>query len=284
MTPAMPAPDARHFPFALSEALASAWERNRSRLFENAREVSDWLVDQVDPQPGDTVLELAAGPGETGFLAAERIGASGLLISTDVGSAMVAAAQRGAEASGLANVDFRIMDAQRMDLPDHSLDGIICRFGLMIMPEPGRVFSEARRVLRPMRRLAYAVWGAPDRNPWLTALAAAIHRSGHVAHGDPYGRGGVFSLSEPQQNRDLLIKAGFEEIHVEELAGHMRFEDLDDYWDLQSQVAGTLAVLVNALPPAEVTRARELLESILAPHWTNGAYHLAWAAVAVSAA
>ncbi|HUP69577.1 MAG TPA: methyltransferase domain-containing protein [Acidimicrobiales bacterium] len=280
----MPAPDARHFPFALSEALAPAWERHRSRLFENARAVSDWLVDQVAPQPGDTVLELAAGPGETGFLAAERIGASGLLISTDVGSGMVAAARRGAEASGLANVECRMMDAQDMDLPDHSLDGIICRFGLMIMPDPGRVFSEARRVLRPKRRLAYAVWGSPDRNPWLTALGAAIHRSGHLAHGDPFDRGGVCSLSEPQQNRDLLVQAGFDEIHVEEIAGTMRFDDLDDYWDLQSQVAGALAVLVSALPAAEVTRVRDLLKSILAAHWTGGAYHLPWAAVAVSAA
>lgn len=280
----MPARDVMHFPFAISESLASSWERHRSRLFENAREVSDWLVDQIDPQPGDTVLELAAGPGETGFLAAERIGASGLLISTDVGSGMVEAAQRGAEALGLANVQCRIMDAQRIDLPDHSLDGIICRFGLMIMSDPGRVFKEARRVLIPKRRLAYAVWGPPDRNPWLTALGAAMHRSGHLTHGDPFGRGGVFSLCEPQKNRDLLIKAGFYEIHMEEVTGSMRFDDLDDYWDLQSQVAGTLAVLVNALPPAEVTRARELLESILAPHWTNGAYHLPWAAVAVSAA
>src|SRR6266545_7122333 len=105
-------------PADVVEFVAPAWERHRRLLFEGQRPVSEWLIDQVDPQPGQTVLELAAGPGETGFLAAERVGPSGRLISTDLGPGMVDAARRGAAARGLDNVDFRVMDAQRNDLPD----------------------------------------------------------------------------------------------------------------------------------------------------------------------
>ncbi|MGH9184573.1 MAG: hypothetical protein ACRD0U_01965, partial [Acidimicrobiales bacterium] len=76
--------------------VAPAWEAYRDRLFENVRSVSEWLVDQVDPQPAQTVLELTAGPGETGFLAAPRLGPSGRLISSDLVPLMVEAAQRGA--------------------------------------------------------------------------------------------------------------------------------------------------------------------------------------------
>ena len=66
----------------VAEFVASSWERYRELLFEGQRPVSEWLVDHVDPRPGQTILELAAGPGETGFLAAERVGADGRLIST----------------------------------------------------------------------------------------------------------------------------------------------------------------------------------------------------------
>jgi hypothetical protein len=64
-------------------AVAPAWDRYRDRLFEDVRSVSEWLVDQVDRQPGQTVLEPTADAGETGFLAAARLGSTGRLISSD---------------------------------------------------------------------------------------------------------------------------------------------------------------------------------------------------------
>jgi ubiquinone/menaquinone biosynthesis C-methylase UbiE len=79
-----------------SDAVAGAWERSRDRQLERHRRTSDWLVDQIAPRPGQTILELAAGPGETGFLAAERVGPGGKLISTDITPATVDAARRGA--------------------------------------------------------------------------------------------------------------------------------------------------------------------------------------------
>lgn len=269
--------------FGVCDALASAWERHRSRLFESAREVSEWLVDQIDAGPGQTVLELGAGPGETGFLAARRVGPSGRLISTDLGPAMVETARRGAQAGGLANVECRVMDAQDMDLADASVDGAICRFAVMLMPSPQKVFAEALRVLRPGRRLAYAVWGPPRRNPWLTALGTALGQTGHLAVGDAFGQGGVCSLAAPDRNRDLLVAAGFSDIRVQEIPGMMRFEDVDDYWDLQSQVAGALALLAGSLPATEVARVRDYLELILDPYASAGGYDLPFAAVVVSA-
>src|SRR2546421_7300653 len=118
-------------PADVVEFVAPAWERHRQLLFEGQRPVSEWLVDQVDPHPGQTILELTAGPGETGFLAAERVGPSGRLISTDISESMVAAARRGAAARGLTNVECRAIDAQNIDLPDASVDGVLSRFGIM---------------------------------------------------------------------------------------------------------------------------------------------------------
>jgi hypothetical protein len=70
----------------IGDALTGAWEQHRERLFESFRTVSEWLVDEIDPQPGE-ILEVTAGPGETGFIAAERVGADGRLIPTDAAPA-----------------------------------------------------------------------------------------------------------------------------------------------------------------------------------------------------
>ena len=95
-------------------AVAPAWETYRDRLFENVRSASERLVELVDPQPAQTLLELTAGPGETGFLAAARLGPTGRLISSDFVPAMVEAARRGATRRGLENVECRVLDAQQI--------------------------------------------------------------------------------------------------------------------------------------------------------------------------
>lgn len=275
--------DASGEPRQWSDALAGAWERYRDRLFESQRRVSDWLVEHIDPQPGQTVLELAAGPGETGFLVAERLGADGRLISSDLGPAMVEAARRGAQARDLSNVDCRIMDAEHIDLPDASVDGVLCRFGLMLMPEPARALEGTHRVLREGGRFAYAVWGAPDRNPWMTSLVGAVLQNGHQPPGDPFGPGGPFSLADAELNRDLLDRAGFSGVNVEDITDVMRFDDFDDYWDLQSQVSGPMALLISSLPADAVDAIRSSLEPMLAPFRTGAGYEIPSLAVAATA-
>jgi ubiquinone/menaquinone biosynthesis C-methylase UbiE len=268
----------------IAEFVASSWERHRELLFEGQRAVSEWLVDRVDPAPGETILELAAGPGETGFLAAERVGADGRLISTDLSAGMIDAARRGADARGLQNVEFRVMDAQQNDLPNESVDGVLSRFGVMLMPEPGTALREAKRVLRDGGRLAYAVWGPPDRNPWLTVLVGAVLQTGHAPLGDPFGPGGVFSLSEPDANRALLEGAGFSDVRVEEIPGAMRYDDFDHYWNVQSSVSGPLAVLIASLPAGEVDAIKAAVEPEVAQFRSGDALSIPSFAIGISAA
>jgi ubiquinone/menaquinone biosynthesis C-methylase UbiE len=256
------------------DRVAPAWERYRTRLFDSTRGVSDWLVEALDAQPGQTILELTAGPGETGFLVAERVGPDGRLISTDLAPAMVDAALRGAEARGLGNVECRVADAQRIDLPDGGVDGVLSRFGLMLVPDPVRAFGEIRRVLRPYRRLAYAVWGPIDRNTWIGLMISALVQHGHAPSGDPFGPGGVLSLAEPERNRDLLAGAGFQDVSVTEVAGAMPFADVDDYWMVQTTVAGPIADLVASMSPSEVDAVKATIEPSMDPFRTGDGYAL----------
>ena len=105
-------------------------------MWEGSRGVGEWMVEALDPQPGQTILELAAGTGETGFLAAARVGDDGKLISTDFAPKMVDAARAETERLGLTNVELRQLDAEDMDLPDDSVDGVLCRWGYMLMADP----------------------------------------------------------------------------------------------------------------------------------------------------
>jgi SAM-dependent methyltransferase len=74
--------------------MAQGWDRERKWVWESSRRVGEWMVAALDPKTGQTILELAAGTGETGFAAVDRIGPKGHLISTDFSPNMVEAARR----------------------------------------------------------------------------------------------------------------------------------------------------------------------------------------------
>ncbi|OBI85002.1 class I SAM-dependent methyltransferase [Mycobacterium sp. 1245805.9] len=264
-------------------AVAPAWDKHRDRLFSDARRVSEWLVEQVDPQPGQTVLELTAGPGETGFLAATRLGSTGRLISSDFVPAMVAAARRRADELGLANVECRVIDAQQIDLPDGSVDGVLSRFGLMLIPQQERAVAEIRRVLRQGGRCAYATWGPPERNPWIFQIVVALLQNGVAPRGDAFAPGGIFSLATPERNHALAAAAGFSDVAVEELTGVMRFASAEDHWTYVAAIAGPLAELIDSLDPGQLQAVRATLAESLVPYQHDGSLQLPWTAVGTRA-
>lgn len=265
------------------DGLAPAWERHRTQVFEGFRPVSEWLVEHVSPQPGQTVLEVAAGPGDTGFLAAARLGDNGRLISTDIAPGMVEAVRRGAAERGRGNVDCRVMDAQRLDLDDASVDGVLCRLGFMLMPDPAAAFREVRRVLREGGRLAYAVIGSPPANPWMGLMMMGLVERGHAPAGDPFAPGGPFSLSDHDRNRALLTEAGFDDVEVTDLTGAMQFESPAGYWDLQSQVGGPIPAIIEGLPVDEVAEIRATVEAMVEQYATSDGYAVPSSVVAVAA-
>ena len=145
------------------ESQARSWYEQRDSLLADSRPIHEWLVQHLEPTEGERILEIAAGPGDTGFLAAPRLG-KGRLLSTDLAPSMVdAARERGAEL-GIQNVDYRVLDAQDMDLDDESFDGVICRWGFMLMPDPAAALAECKRVLVPGGRLVFAVFKGPEEN------------------------------------------------------------------------------------------------------------------------
>src|SRR5919199_5972397 len=155
------------------EAAAAGWAQEREAFQRDTVVVSQWLLDAAHLQPGHTVLELAAGPGDLGLMAAELVAPDGKAIITDAADAMLEVARARAQELGTANVEIRQMEAEWIDLPAASVDAVLCRWGYMLLADPEAALRETRRVLKPGGRVALAAWAGPEENPWI-ALAAGV--------------------------------------------------------------------------------------------------------------
>src|SRR5689334_9446943 len=221
--------------------LSDGWEQQRGYLREASQPVHDWLIEHLMPSHGETVLEIGAGPGDTGFVAAPRLGARGKLVSTDLSPAMVDVARRRAQELGVGNAVFQVVDAQAMPFPDASFDGVICRWGYMLMPDPAAALRQTRRVLKSNGRLVLAVFTGPTENPWAAVPSQLLIQRGHMAAPAP-GTPGILALGDRERLETLLRAAGLGSTTIEPLQFSWSFPDLTGYW--------TFLVEVTALGPA----------------------------------
>src|SRR5439155_8554859 len=118
---------------AVWEAMAAGWDARHVYLEQTARPVTERMLLRLEPAPGETILELAAGSGVVGLSAAPVVGSAGRVIVSDFAAAMVDAAGRHVAELELDNVECRVLDAERLDLPDDAVDGVLCRWGYMLM-------------------------------------------------------------------------------------------------------------------------------------------------------
>jgi SAM-dependent methyltransferase len=248
---------------------AEPWARHREFLWGQTEPISRRLIDRVDPKPGETILDVAAGTGDTGFLAAERVGADGKLITTDFALSMVEEARQVGEARGLENVEYRVLDAERMDLEDSSVDGVVSRWGYMLMADPALALTETRRVLRAGGRLSFAVWGPAERNPWAAVPVMEMVSRGHVPPPEP-GAPGMFAMSDPARITELVVGAGFAEPEIEQFEFNWEYEGADGHWTLVTELSAPLAAALNELDEDERESVRmavrEKIEPLIAEH------------------
>lgn len=211
------------------------------------------------------MLELAAGPGDTGFLAAHRLGPAGLLLSTDVAPEMVEAARRRADELGVENAEFRVEDAAAISLDDATADGVICRFGVMLVPDPALALGEIARVLRPGGRAVLAVWAASDDNDWMTAAGRSAVELGLAERPDPKAPG-PFRLADVDELRALVTGAGLRVKSLEDIDVTWRSSSLDEWWETVRDLSRMLTTLLERLTPNETKALRQGAERRLAKY------------------
>lgn len=247
------------------EAAAPRWEDRVGGFLDGTLPLAHWMVDALAPQPGQKVLELAAGRGDVGFLAAERLLPGGELISTDGAEAMVAVAEAHGKALGLTNVEYKPMELEWVDAKLATLDGILSRHGYQHAVDPEAAFREARRVLKPGAKLVIAVWSAPDENPWLSAINAAAESLG-LAEPPAPDAPGAFALSDPQRLADLLEDAGFDTPTIEPVDLTFTAPSPDDWFETLRAMSSTLQPLLEGLAPADHYKFRDAVDAAWLPY------------------
>jgi len=249
------------------ERAADGWRKRNERFQASAMPVSQWLVEAIEPQSGQRVLELAAGVGETGFLAAELIApGGGTLISSDGAEAMLEHARARAEQLGLTNVEFKQLELEWIDLPAASVDAVLCRWGYMFALDKAAALRETRRVLKPGGRLALAAWTGPERNPFSSIPRRALVEAGLVDGFDYGGGPTMFDLSDQAALRELLEDAGFADPRVEELPLTIRYEDVDDFVATTRDLSPQFADVVTPLDERQRADLLERLATAVAPY------------------
>src|SRR5438270_10149665 len=95
--------------------VSSGWREHADHIRDYGMPVSMWMLERAELQPGERVLELAAGPGDTGFLAAEIIRPGGTLICSDASEEMLAIARERAVRQGVENIEFKRLELEWID-------------------------------------------------------------------------------------------------------------------------------------------------------------------------
>jgi ubiquinone/menaquinone biosynthesis C-methylase UbiE len=181
------------------------------------------LLDQVGVGHGDAVLDVACGPGSVTRPAAARAGSDGRVVGCDHSAAMLAVARSKALCVDGAPIEYVEAPAQELPAPDESFDVVMCQQGLQFFPDRLSALVEMRRTLRAGGRIGVAVWAAVEQCPPFAALDGAIRRVVGSQTADRY-RGGPWGLSNQDDLRVLLERAGFRDVRVIRRALPVTFE------------------------------------------------------------
>jgi SAM-dependent methyltransferase len=247
---------------------ASGWEAWHEWHEKILRPITEWVCDRA-AAPGRAVLDVACGTGLPSIAVAQRVLPGGRVLATDVSEVMVGSARRKSAAAGAANIEHRVMDMNKLDVPDASFDAVTSSFGLIYSPDPVQAAREMRRVLKPGGRVALSAWEVPEKNFFFTTLFGTIGKFLQLPPPDAKTPG-PFRLCAPGELQRVLEEAGLTGVEVERCPVVYECESVAQHWEAVSSLVTPLANAVKTLPPAELARLRQAMAEAIAPYVKDG--------------
>lgn len=240
--------DAQH---GVWDNAAAGWRVWWQSIEQATGQANERLMHLAQVRPGQRILDIATGIGEPALSAARRVGPTGRVVATDLSPQMLTVAQERAAALGLTNVDFRPADAEELDYPEGSFDVVLCRFGLMFLPNLSTALRTIRHMLVPQGRFVAAIWDVP-LNGFPSESAMRIAQDMFRLPPSPPGAPSTYGLANgvlEQAMRDT----GFRDVHAEALPVTLEWQSTEACQQCMRDIVPHLASLVGQQPPARQT-------------------------------
>jgi SAM-dependent methyltransferase len=193
--------------------LYDRWIRFRHIVTDGLGAHGEEALRLYPPRPGDRVLDIGCGLGDTTQRIAGLVGPEGEAVGVDAAPRMIETAEQEARDAGVPNARFAVVDVQSGDLGG-PYDLAFSRMGTMFFANPVAALRNVRSSLRPGGRLAMVVWRRREDNAW-------IYRGQQIVEGivsrpeeydEPTCGPGPFSMAGADTTSDILLHAGFTDI------------------------------------------------------------------------
>jgi SAM-dependent methyltransferase len=195
-------------------AAGATWAAFQTQLDRQLEPLGAEAMRVLAPAPGEHILDIGCGCGQTSVALAERVGSTGAVLGVDISQPMLAVARARSPAAGGAVPSFREADAAVAALGEAAFDGVFSRFGVMFFSDPSAAFGHIRQAVKPQGRLAFVCWRPLAENPWMhVPMDAARPALPPLPSSDPTAPG-PFAFSDPERVRSILTGAGFGAVRI----------------------------------------------------------------------
>lgn len=246
------------------DAVAAAWKKWWAFFERSVQQVSDRLVDLAGVQPGQRVLDIATGIGEPAVTAAQRVGVEGHVVATDQSPGMLAVARERIAEQGIVNIQLVEVDTEVLDLPQESFDTIVCRWGLMFLPDLDEALRRTHRALKTGGKFATTVWATADKVPFVSLPFGVAQRVLQPPPPPPpTDAPNIFKLGEPGLIESAMERAGFKDVRSEVLTLQFEIASAEQYREFISEIVPPIRALVSDRSPSvQATFWNAIAESV----------------------
>lgn len=242
------------------DAVAAGWRKWWELIEGGAQHVSDRMLELAEIQPGQRVLDVATGIGEPAVSAARRVGPTGYVVATDQSPQMLEIARERSATLGLQQMEFKVADAEALEFPENSFDAVLCRWGLMFLPDLSSALNKIRQTLIPGGRFDTVVWDVPPKVPMVSLAMGVIQRMFEVPSPPP-GVPNPFALADTSILERGLADAGFTDVRIEPITVTIEFPSAAEYTDFLRDIAPPVRAMLASQPEEKQAEAWQAIEN-----------------------
>ncbi|HYA35011.1 MAG TPA: class I SAM-dependent methyltransferase [Candidatus Binataceae bacterium] len=239
-------------------AAAPAWEKWWPMFDAGAQPIADRLVHLARIGEGSRVLDIATGTGEPAVTAARAVGPSGRVLATDQSPEMIAVAKRRAASLGLKNVEYRVVDAEALELGETGFDAVLCRWGLMFVADLNSTVAGIAKLLRKGGWFATSVWATADKVPMISIASDDVRKVANLPPPPP-GTPDPLALADTNDLSNALTKAGFRDIEIERQIVNFEFDSPESFFQCRLDMSHAFGVMLKNLSAEKQTQIRNLV-------------------------